>query len=54
MSQECENTLIVGYTAKGKPLTKFELKNRAKAASIRVKSGDFISHEEIEKEVENW
>jgi len=54
MSKEYENTLIVGYTAKGKPITKIELKNRVKAASIRVKSGDFISQEEIEKEVENW
>lgn len=47
MSKEYENTLIVGYTAKGKPMTKIELKNRVKAASKRVKSGDFISHEEI-------
>lgn len=45
---------IVGYTANGKPITKIELKNRVKAASKRVKSGDFISQEEIEKEVENW
>ena len=54
MSKEYENTLIVGYTAKGKPITKIEFKNRVKAASKRVKSGDFISHEEIEKEVDNW
>ena len=54
MSKEYENTLIVGYTAKGKSITKMDLKNRVKAASKRVKSGDFISQEEIEKEVENW
>ena len=54
MSNEYENTLTVGYTAKGKIITKIELKNRVKAASKRVKSGDFISHEEIEKEVDNW
>ena len=54
MSKEYENTLIVGYTAKGKSITKMDLKNRVKAASKRVKSGDFISQDEIEKEVENW
>jgi len=54
MSKEYENTLVVGYTAKGEPITKIELKQRVKAASKRVKSGDFISHEELEKEVENW
>ncbi len=30
------------------------LVKRAKAASQRVKSGDYISQEEVEKEVENW
>jgi len=54
MSKEYENTLVVGYTTQGKPITKAELKGRVKAASKRVKSGDFIPHEELEKEVENW
>lgn len=54
MSKEYENTLIVGYTANGKPISKIDLKNRVKAASKRVRSGDFISHEDIEKEVQNW
>ncbi len=54
MSKEYENTLIVGYTAQGPPITKVDLKKRVKAASKRVKSGDFIPHEELEKEVENW
>ena len=53
-SREYENTLVVGYTAQGKPITKVELKALVKAASKRVKSGDYISHEELEKEVENW
>jgi hypothetical protein len=54
MSREYENTLVAGYTAQGKPITKDELKERVKAASKRVKAGDFIAHEELEKEVENW
>ena len=54
MSKEYENNLIVGYTAKGVALTKAEIKERVKAASERVKSGDFIAHEELEKEVQKW
>lgn len=54
MSKEYENTLVVGYTPQGKPITNVELKERVKAASERVKSGDFIPHEELEKEVKNW
>lgn len=54
MSKEYEKTLVVGYTAQGEPITKADLKKRVKAASKRVKSGDFIPHEELEKEVENW
>jgi hypothetical protein len=53
MSKEYGSSLI-GYTTKGMPITKLELKNRVKAASKRVKSGDFIAHEELEKEIENW
>jgi hypothetical protein len=53
MSKEYENTLVVSYTAKGKPITRIELIKRVKAASKRAKSGVFISHEEIEKEAEN-
>lgn len=30
------------------------LKSRVKAASKRVKSGDFLTQEEVDKEVENW
>ncbi len=38
----------------GLPLTKTEIKERVKAASEIVKSGDFIAHEELEKEVQKW
>jgi len=42
----------IGYDSNGLPLTKENLKIRVKAASRRVKSGDFISHETIEEEIE--
>lgn len=54
MSREYENKLVVGYSTKGKPITNIEVRERVKAASKRVKSGDFIPHEELEKEVKNW
>lgn len=44
----------VGYNIDGSPITKESLVKRAKAASKRVKSGDFITQEEVEKEIENW
>ncbi len=45
---------VVGYNIDGSPITKESLVKRAKAASKRVKSGDFITQEEVEKDIENW
>jgi hypothetical protein len=54
MSNEYENSLVVGQSTNGEPLTKAEIKERVKAASKRVKSGDYIAHEELENEVKKW
>lgn len=54
MSKEYKETSTVGYNVDGSPITKESLAKRVKAASERVKSGDFVSQEEVEKEVENW
>lgn len=54
MSKEYDNTLVVGYHQNGDPITKEQLKDRAKSASNRVKSGDYIAQEELENEVKNW
>jgi hypothetical protein len=51
MSKECENSFIVGQLANGEPLTKAVIKERVIAASKRVKSGDYIAHEEVEQEI---
>ena len=45
---------IVGYTTKGEAITKSKLVQRARAASERVKSGQYISQEDLEQESENW
>ncbi len=54
MSKEYIEPVIVGYNVDGSPITKETLIKKAKAASKRVKSGDFITQEEIDREVENW
>ncbi len=54
MSKEYIEPGVVGYNVDGSPITKDNLVKRAKAASQKVKSGDFITQEEVEKEVENW
>lgn len=47
-------TEIVGYTPKGEPIVKTELIEQVRAASERVKSGKYISQEDLEKASENW
>lgn len=54
MSKEYKGSGVVGYNTDGSPITKESLIKRAKTASQRVKSGDYITQEEVEKEVENW
>ncbi len=54
MSKEYKKTDIIGYESDGSPITKERLLERVKSASKRVKSGDYITQQEIEKEIENW
>ena len=51
MSKEYKQSENVGYTIDGEPITKEDLKTRVKAASKRVKSGDYITQEEVDNEV---
>ncbi len=54
MSKEYNKNTIVGYNVDGLPITQEKLRERAKSASQKVKSGDYISQEEVEKEIRNW
>jgi len=54
MSKAYKSVRPVGYDSDGKPITKDGLKSRVKVASQRVKEGDFITQEYIEKEIEEW
>lgn len=50
MSEEYTRSKIVGYKTDGSPITESDLIERARNASRRVKSGEYIDQEEIEKE----
>ena len=49
-----EETIVVGYEVDGTPITKETLINEVREASEQVKSGNYISQEDLDKEVENW
>jgi hypothetical protein len=53
MSKEYKEA-ATGYNVDGTTITQQQLIERVKAASKRVKSGDFLTQEEVEKEIENW
>lgn len=54
MSREYKESVVIGYNVDGTPITPKELAQRVTSASKRVKSGNFITQEDVEKEVENW
>jgi hypothetical protein len=54
MSREYKAPTVIGYKIDGTPITRKELAQRVTSASKRVKSGDFITQDEVEKEIENW
>ena len=49
-----DESTIVGHTASGKPISKKELKKRVKQAEARMDKGEFITQEDLDKEVELW
>jgi hypothetical protein len=49
-----EEEMIVGYTAKGEPLTKKDYNLRLEKAEQQMASGDYTTQEDLEKEAENW
>ena len=54
LDKEKEKTVIVGYEPDGTPITQEDLIREAKEASAQVKAGNYITQEDLEKEVENW
>ncbi len=54
MRKEYEESDIVGYEVDGTPITQENLVKEAREASAQVKAGNYITQEDLEKEVENW
>ena len=54
LDAENEKKVIVGYEPDGTLITREDLKKRVKEASARVKAGDYITQEDLEKEIEGW
>ena len=49
-----DNKVFVGHTTTGKPLSLKELKKRVAKAETRMNKREFITHEDLEKEVDKW
>ncbi len=49
-----DNEMIVAYTVDGKPLTKAMYNERLHLAEQQLKSGEYSTQEDFEKEAENW
>lgn len=45
---------VIGYTVKGVPITASDLRKKVKEASQRVKSGNFVSHSDLKKQIAKW
>jgi len=54
LSKEHEKTIVVGYEVNGTPITQEDLIKQAREASAQVKAGNYITQEDLEKEMENW
>jgi hypothetical protein len=49
-----EKEMTVGYTVEGKPLTKESYNARLRIAEKQIRSGQYLTQEDLEKEVDNW
>jgi len=45
---------IVAYSVEGKPLTFRQYQNELKEAEEEIERGDFMTSEELEKEIASW
>lgn len=54
ISNILDEEMIVGYSTDGKPLTLQEYNERLLISEKQIESGDYISQDELEKEIENW
>ena len=49
-----DDDMVVAYTVEGDPLTKALYNKRLEIAERQITEGQFISQEDLEKELDNW
>jgi hypothetical protein len=54
ISNILDEEMIVGYSADGKPLTRQQYNERLLVAEKQIESGEYITQEDLENEIENW
>jgi hypothetical protein len=54
ISNILDEEMVVGYTTDGQPLTKNQYNERLLVAEKQIESGDYITQQDLEKEIENW
>jgi hypothetical protein len=54
ISDILDEEMVVGYTTDGQSLTKNQYNERLLVAEKQIESGDYITQEDLEKEIENW
>ena len=54
ISNILDEEMIVGYTTGGQSLTRNQYNERLLLAEKQIESGDYITQEDLEKEMENW
>jgi hypothetical protein len=54
ISNILDEEMIVGYTTDGNPLTSQQYNERLLVAEKQIESGDYVTQEDLEKEIENW
>jgi len=54
IEQILDREMIVGYTVEGEPLTLEAYNNRLAKGEEQYRSGDFISHDDLGREMDNW
>ena len=54
ISHILDEEMIVGYTTDGNSLTYQQYNERLLVAEQQIECGDYISQDDLEKDVENW
>jgi len=49
-----QKTQVIGYDADGEAITRAVLEKNVSDASKNIENGNFIRHEDLKKDIENW